>query len=89
MPQPVSPLPQDPASAENFVATMLMHVKQPSPRLDIDTTVDETLWDAYVEECLGLTPRAIPWVGIAVRFTPWPAHRPRDQTDGHLMSAWP
>jgi predicted Rossmann-fold nucleotide-binding protein len=54
------PLPQSPASAEDLVATLVRHVKQPSPRLDIDTTVDEPLWDAYVENCLALPRRAVP-----------------------------
>lgn len=52
--------PQSPASAEELVATLLMSRKQPSPRLDIDTTVDESLWDAYVEKCLALECRALP-----------------------------
>ena len=56
----VWPLPQSPASAEDLVATLLGHVKQPSPRLDIDTTVDEPRWDAYVEKCLALPRRAVP-----------------------------
>lgn len=54
----VWPLPLSPASAEDLVANLLRHVKQPSPRLDIDTTVDEPRWDAYVEKCLPR--RAVP-----------------------------
>ena len=53
----VWPLPQSSASAEDLVATLLMHLKQPSPRLDIDTTVDEPGWDGYVENCLAALPR--------------------------------
>ena len=56
----VWPLPQSPASAEDLVATLLTHLKRPSPRLDIDTTVDEPLWDAYVENCLAVPRGAIP-----------------------------
>ena len=56
----VWPLPQSPASAEDLVATLLMHIERPSPRLDIDTTVDQPLWDAYVEKCLTLPRRAVP-----------------------------
>jgi hypothetical protein len=56
----VWPLPRSPASAEDLVATLLRHVKQPSPRLDIDTTVDEPRWNAYVEKCLDLPRRAVP-----------------------------
>ncbi|HET7278759.1 MAG TPA: hypothetical protein VFJ22_11810 [Dermatophilaceae bacterium] len=55
----VWPLPQTPTSAEDLVATLLRQVKQPSPRLDIDTTVDEPRWDAYVERCLDLRRRAV------------------------------
>ena len=54
----VWPFPQSPASAEDLVANLLRHVRQPSPRLDIDTTVDEPRWDAYVEKCLPR--RAVP-----------------------------
>ena len=54
----LSPLPQSPASAKDLVATLLRHVRRPSPRLDIDTTVDEPRWDAYVEKCLPR--RAVP-----------------------------
>ena len=54
----VWPLRLSPASAEDLVATLLRHVKQPSPRLDIDTAVDEPRWDAYVETCLPR--RAVP-----------------------------
>ena len=56
----VRPLPQSPASAEDLVATLLMHLRQRSPRLDIDTTVDEPLWDAYIGNCLVRPRGAIP-----------------------------
>ncbi len=56
----VSPLPQSPACADDLVVTLLKRVTRPSPRLDIDTTVDEPRWDAYVEKCLALPRRAVP-----------------------------
>ena len=56
----VWPLPQSPTAAEDLVATLLSNVKQPSPRVDIDATVDEPLWDAYVGKCLALPCRASP-----------------------------
>jgi len=57
---PVLPLPQTPAAAEDLAATLLMHLERPSPRLDIDITVDEPRWDAYVETCLALARRPPP-----------------------------
>jgi hypothetical protein len=56
----VWPLPHSPASAEYLVDILLMRVEQPSPRLDIDTTVDEPRWDAYVEACLALPRHPLP-----------------------------
>ena len=56
----VLPLPQSPAAAEGLVTTLLMHLERPSPRLDIDITVDEPRWDAYVETCLALARRPPP-----------------------------
>lgn len=56
----VLPLPQSPAAAEGLVATLLMLLEQPSPRLDIDLTVDERRWDGYVETCLALARRPLP-----------------------------
>jgi hypothetical protein len=56
----VLPLPQSPAAAEGLVAALLMHLERPSPRLDIDITVDEPRWDAYVETCLALARRPPP-----------------------------
>lgn len=49
----VRPLPRDDAAAKKVVTALLNRIgRRRSPRLDIDNTIDESQWGAYVGTCM-------------------------------------